>query len=140
LQRPTTIEDLYDISTANERLAAGTLWWLPGTVTGYHPITQGHIISELALRVTGKRVREFIAEGLAGPLKADFQLGVLPKDRSRVAEIISPPLDISTDFDIDSLAGRALTTPAIRAELAETPALWDAERWLQAMALELPKA
>jgi hypothetical protein len=71
---------------------------------------QAFIISELVLRVTGKRVREFIAEGLAGPLKADFQLGVLPKDRSRVAEIISPPLDISTDFDIDSLAGRALTT------------------------------
>jgi len=81
-QPPTTMEDVYDISTANERLAASTLWWLPGTLTGYHPITQGHLISELVLRVTGKRVREFIAEELARPLSADFQLGVFQDDRS----------------------------------------------------------
>ncbi|KAJ5461715.1 uncharacterized protein N7458_003267 [Penicillium daleae] len=127
-QRTTTIEEVYDVTKANARLAGSPLWWISGTVTGYHPITQGHIISELVLRVTGKRVREFIAQELAGPLNADFQLGVLEKDRSRVAEIISPaPLDPQPDFDIDGIAGRALTTPPIQAEIAETTAFWDAE-------------
>ncbi|KAJ5381684.1 uncharacterized protein N7496_004112 [Penicillium cataractarum] len=127
-QRPTTIEEVYDVTKANERLAGDPLWWTPGTATGYHPVTQGHIISELVLRVTGKRAREFIAEELAGPLKADFQLGVLEKDRSRVAEVIAPaPMDPPPDFDMDGIAGRAITTPLMQAELAETTAFQDAE-------------
>ncbi|KAJ5176643.1 uncharacterized protein N7482_002520 [Penicillium canariense] len=127
-EKPITIDEVYDVPQANARLAAEALWWTPGTATGYHAITQGHIISELLLRITGKRAKEFIAEELARPLNADFQLGVREQDRSRVAEIISPPPFVPpADFDPNSLGARALTSPLMRAELAESPAFLDAE-------------
>jgi CubicO group peptidase (beta-lactamase class C family) len=79
------MEDVYDSDKATERLAGQAPWWTPGTANGYHPVTQGHLVSELIRRSTGKRAREFIAEEIAGPLDADFQLGLPKKDYHRVA-------------------------------------------------------
>jgi CubicO group peptidase (beta-lactamase class C family) len=116
------------VAKADERLAGAPLWWEPGTATGYRAITQGYIIIELVQSVLGKRVREFTAEELSQPLDADFQLGVLEKARCRVAEVISPsPIDFSPDFGIDRIPGRALSTPAVKAELAETSEFQEAE-------------
>lgn len=51
----------------------------------------GHLVGEVVHRVTGKPLRQFIAEDLAMPLHADFQLGVKDEDLSRVSDNIAPP-------------------------------------------------
>lgn len=113
-QRPTTIEDISEVTKANERLASRPLWWESGTTAGYmeQAITLSHrdiSSAELVLRVTGKRVREFIADELSQPLYADFSLSVPEKDRCRMAQVLSPPpMDFSpAGFDIDGIPGRA---------------------------------
>lgn len=90
-EKPVAMEDLYDVDKASARLAQQEPWWTPGTRSGYHGFTHGHLISQLVRRTTGKTLKDFIAEELAAPLGADFQLGVLPKDYERVASMVPPP-------------------------------------------------
>ena len=73
-------------------LAAQAPWWEPGTASGYHALTHGHLIGEVLRRVTGKTLKQFVADEIAGPLDADFQIGAAPNDTPRIAEII-PPTD-----------------------------------------------
>jgi CubicO group peptidase (beta-lactamase class C family) len=120
--QPVTINDVYDTDTATERLAKQAPWWVPGSMSGYHPVTQGHLISELIRRVTGKRAREFINEEIAGPLGADLQLGVPESEWYRVAELVPPPPFVfPPGFDMTSLPARALSSPPLKAEFAATP-------------------
>lgn len=122
-EQPVTLEDVYDVPKATERLAGQKPWWTPGTVTGYHPITQGTIISELIRRVTGKRAREFIAEEIAGPLGADFQLGAAEKDWPRIAEMAAPPpFTPPPNQDPNSVSMRVITSPTMQMDLPEMPA------------------
>ena len=50
-------------------------WWEPGTASGYHANNQGHLVGEVIRRITGKTFKRFVAEEIAGPLGADFQVG-----------------------------------------------------------------
>lgn len=121
-EKPVTFEEICDNARATERLAAQAPWWEPGTSSGYHPVTQGHLVSELIRRVTGKRAGEFIAEEMAGPLGADLQLGVAEKDWHRVAELSPPPPFVPPPgFDATSIPARALSSPSLQAELSATP-------------------
>ena len=45
------VEDLYDWEQATSLLAAQEPWWEPGTVSGYHAITQGYLVGEVIRRV-----------------------------------------------------------------------------------------
>jgi CubicO group peptidase (beta-lactamase class C family) len=90
-EEPMTMQDVCDIEKSTKSLEQQAPWWEPGTATGYHGLTMGHLVGGLIRRVTGKSIEEFIAEELAGPLAADFQLGVPEKDCHRVADIIPPP-------------------------------------------------
>jgi CubicO group peptidase (beta-lactamase class C family) len=62
-----------------EILAAQAPRWSPGTDQGYHGVTYGLYAAELFRRITGRSVGAFIAAEIAGPLGADFHLG-LPED------------------------------------------------------------
>lgn len=122
-EQPVTLEDVYDVPKATERLAGQKVWWEPGIATGYHPLTQGTILSELTRRVTGKRAREFVAEELAAPLEADFQLGAAEKDWPRIAEMLAPPpFTPPPGFDRNSLSMRVITSPTTPTDLPETEA------------------
>jgi CubicO group peptidase (beta-lactamase class C family) len=84
---PFSLEDAMDVETSTARLAAQAPWWEPGTRGSYHASSFGHLNGQLVTRVTGKRLGAFIAEEIAGPLKADFYLGLSDDLFDRVATV-----------------------------------------------------
>ncbi|MFJ3894883.1 MULTISPECIES: serine hydrolase domain-containing protein [unclassified Streptomyces] len=91
LSGATTVEDLYGWEGVTAALAAQTPAWEPGTAAGYHGLTFGFLIGEIVRRVTGRSLGDFFAEEVAGPLGADFHIGLSPDDDHRVAPLIPPP-------------------------------------------------
>ncbi|MFI1917808.1 serine hydrolase domain-containing protein [Nocardia sp. NPDC020380] len=119
---PFGLDDLYDWESASARLAAQTPWWEPGTASGYHAQNFGQLLGEVVRRVTGKTLAQFIAEEIAGPLNADFQLGARETDWPRIADVIAPPplpFDLTT-LPEDNLLRRTLGSPLLEAEAANT--------------------
>lgn len=114
-EQPVTTEDVLDWDKATSMLAAQAPWWEPGTATGYHALTHGHLIGEVLRRVTGRTLKRFVAEEIAGPLGADFQIGSAPQDDGRTAEIIAPadpfegipPMDQWTEQMLKTFTGPA---------------------------------
>ena len=76
-----------------ERLAAEAPWWEPGTRNGYHMLTFGWTVGELVRRVSGRSLGTFFAEEIAGPLGADFFIGLPDEHAGRVAPLIQPRPD-----------------------------------------------
>ncbi len=66
---------LYDWDWMTRELAAQAPWWKPGTASGYHALTQGHLIGEIVRRVTGQSLGTFFEQEIANPLGADFHIG-----------------------------------------------------------------
>jgi len=117
---PMTEEDLYDWEKATSLLARQAPWWEPGTASGYHALTQGYLMGEVVRRITGQSLGSFFAKEVAGPLGADFYIGLPEEHDRRVAAVIPPPpLDI--DPDPTSVAARTLANPALRAEASWEP-------------------
>ncbi|HET9689889.1 MAG TPA: serine hydrolase domain-containing protein [Acidimicrobiales bacterium] len=122
-EQPVTVEDLYDWDASTARLAAQAPWWGPGSASGYHAIDQGHLVGEVVRRVDGRSLKRFVAEELAGPLRADFQIGAVESDWPRVAPVVPPPptaIDLAT-IDPDSVAVKTFTGPMVDAAVANTP-------------------
>jgi len=90
LPRKTTVEDLYDWEGMVRKLAAMKPLWEPGTAAGYHAVTWGFFPGELILRITGKTLGAYFHEKVAGPLKADFYIGLPDSEMDRVADLIGP--------------------------------------------------
>ena len=91
LDQPAVIEDLYDWEKATSRMAAQAPWWAPGAAAGYHALNYGHLVGELVRRISGKPLKQFVAEEIAGPLGADFQIGAAEGDWGRIAPVVPPP-------------------------------------------------
>ena len=98
--QPVTLNDIYDWDKSTAMLAAQPCWWERGTASGYHALNQGHLVGEVVRRVTGKTLGRYFADELAGPLKADFHIGLAAEHDHRVSNIVPPP---PLPFDIDSL-------------------------------------
>jgi CubicO group peptidase (beta-lactamase class C family) len=130
LMRP---DDLYDWDLACSRLAAQEPWWEPGTASGYHAVTQGYLVGEVVRRVDGRTVGRFFAEEVAGPLGADFHIGLAPEHDHRVARVIPPPPleELAATADPEGLPLRTLSNPPVSAEQS-----WE-EAWRRA---EIPAA
>ena len=90
-EQPITLEDVYDWDKSTALLAAQAPWWEPGTASGYHVLNYGHLIGEVIRRITGQRLGEFFAAHIAGPLGADFHIGLPPSEFHRVANVVPPP-------------------------------------------------
>jgi CubicO group peptidase (beta-lactamase class C family) len=123
LDQPAVVEDLYDWQKATARMAAQAPWWEPGTASGYHALNYGHLVGELVRRISGKPLKQFVAEEIAGPLGADFQIGAAERDWPRISDVVPPP-PLPFDFEAlgqDSPVVRTLTGPAVPAEAANTP-------------------
>lgn len=124
-----TIEDLCNQDVAAARLAAQAPLWQPGTQSGYHALTFGVLIGEVLRRVTGKTLKQFVAEEITGPLNADFQIGLQDKDVSRISNVIAPK-DTPANQQMPvagSLALKALTNPLVSPTLVNSEAIWKAE-------------
>ncbi len=123
-------EELYDWDGIVARLAAQAPWWEPGTASGYHAMTQGYLQGEVVRRVTGRSIGAFFRDEVAGPLGADFHIGLDPAHDARVAELVPPtrtlgevasPNDISRrTFESCKLTGKEPRISAWRR--AEIPA------------------
>src|SRR5262249_35047559 len=100
LEQPAVVEDLYDWPKATSRTAAQAPCWEPGTASGYHALNDGHLVGELVRRISGKPLRQFVAEEIAGPLGADFQIGAAESDWARIADVVPPP---PLPFDLQAL-------------------------------------
>jgi CubicO group peptidase (beta-lactamase class C family) len=85
------IEELYDWPAATARLAAQAPRWEPGSTAGYHSLTQGFLVGEVVRRITGRTLGEFFAAEVAGPLAADFHIGLGAEHDHRVARTVPPP-------------------------------------------------
>jgi CubicO group peptidase (beta-lactamase class C family) len=123
LDQPAVIEDLYDWQTATSRMAAQAPWWEPGTASGYHALNYGHLVGELVWRISGRTLKQFVAEEIAGPLSADFQIGAAESDWDRIADVVLPPplpFDLAA-LDPASPTVKTLTGPAVEAGVANTP-------------------
>jgi CubicO group peptidase (beta-lactamase class C family) len=104
-------------------MAAQAPWWEPGSASGYHALNFGHLLGEVVRRVTGKGLKRFVADEIAGPLGADFQIGAAEADVFRIAPVVPPPplpFDL-TAMDPTSPAVRTLTGPPADASVANTP-------------------
>jgi CubicO group peptidase (beta-lactamase class C family) len=90
-KEPITNDDLYDWEKATSLLAAQAPYWEPGTEPGYHALTQGYLVGEVIRRVTGRSLGTVFREEIAGPLGADFHIGLPASEDHRVADLIPPP-------------------------------------------------
>jgi len=109
---PTTLDDLYDWDLICGRLAAQAPVFAPGSANSYHAATYGFLAGEIVRRAGGKTLGVLFCDEIAGPLAADFHIGLPASEESRVAELLAP----KTPFDFGSRemapsAVMALTNP-----------------------------
>lgn len=88
---PITLEDLADRPKVTALLAAQEPRWTPGEIGCYHAVTQGFLLGEVVRRITGKTIGAFFAAEVAGPLGADFHIGLPDALHDRVAPSLAPP-------------------------------------------------
>lgn len=121
--RPFSEEDLYDWELSTSRLAEQAPWWDLRTTSGYHAASQGHLIGEVVRRVTGKPLRQFVADEIAGPLGADFQIGAADSDWARIADVVPPPPPTDDAVPDPTMVRRkTFLGPLVKASSANTAA------------------
>jgi CubicO group peptidase (beta-lactamase class C family) len=129
-EKPVTIEDIYAWDKSTAMLAAQTPWWEPGTASGYHSLTYGHLIGEVIRRITGQHLGEFFAAQIAAPLGADFHIGLPTSEFHRVANVVPwpPQPTYPSDLDHGSPAFKTFTGPVMDGSIAWS---WS-DRWRRA--------
>jgi CubicO group peptidase (beta-lactamase class C family) len=111
------LEELADWERCTSLLAAQAPWWEPGTKSGYHAVTQGYLVGEVVRRITGLSLGQFFKQVIAGPLGADFHIGLPAEADARVAPLIPvPPADLRS-AGFPELGVRTLTNPPITGEV-----------------------
>lgn len=63
--------------------------WPPGSAHGYHATTYGWLVGEVVRRVTGMSIGTYLRTEIAGPLGADFFIGLPASEEPRVARLVS---------------------------------------------------
>jgi CubicO group peptidase (beta-lactamase class C family) len=95
-------------------MAAQAPQWEPGSAAGYHSLTQGFLVGEVVGRITGRNLGDFFAQEVAGPLGADFHIGLPAAHDHRVALTVPPP---SRDQDYAASAPGSSAPPAAGARV-----------------------
>lgn len=129
--QPVEIADLYDWEKSTSMLAAQAPWWAPGTASGYHDKNFGHLIGEVIRRITGQKLGEFVASNVAGPLGADFHIGLDPSQFYRVANVIPPPPPGPLPEDASAPGQNSVSYKTVHGPAYEPSVSWTAE-WRQA--------
>jgi len=128
---PLQPEDLADWERCISLLAAQAPWWEPGTASGYHLVSQGYLIGEVVRRITGVSIGTWFASEVAGPLGADFYIGLPESEEPRVSVVIPPPpMDLGV-LQPSEVMIRAASNPPL-------DATYPGHRWWRAA--EIPAA
>lgn len=117
---PTTADDLTDARLVCDRLAAQAPWWEPGSASGYHAITQGYLLGEIARRVDGRSMGAFLRDEVTAKVGADFHIGTTAEHDPRVAHVIPPPYALGDGLEPGSIAHRTFATLPLDAAASQT--------------------
>jgi CubicO group peptidase (beta-lactamase class C family) len=120
MDEPMSEADVYDWEKMVTALARQAPWWEPGSASGYHALTQGHLIGEVVKRVTGHSLGTFFRTEIAEPLGADFHIGTPREHFPRIAELIPPASAPAAEARADSIAARTFRNPGVTAHAART--------------------
>ena len=85
---PIPFATIYDWERTIESLAEQSLWWEPGTQSGYHTHTYGFLVGELIRRISGKSPGVFLREEVTSKIDADFHIGLPDEALPRFGEMI----------------------------------------------------
>ena len=110
IREPLPPEALYDWDRMTAAIARTEPWWEPGTQHGYHARVYGFIVGELVRRIDGRTLGTFFREEVAGPLGADFHIGLDSEQEERVADMLPFP-------------GSSSARPVVAGEPGSMPAL-----------------
>ena len=95
ISKPLPFGSLSDWDLMVSSLAEQEPWWEPGSGHGYHGVTFGHLVGEVARRADGRTLGAFLHDELAVPLGIDLFLGLPECEESRTAEMVNAPMDLS---------------------------------------------
>lgn len=93
LDRPITVEDVYDWSRMTSLLASQAPLFPPGSASGYQALSYRYLVGEVIRRIAGQSVGSYFAEHVAGPLGADFRIGIADSDLDRCSVMVEPRID-----------------------------------------------
>ena len=127
MDEPMSEADVYDWEKMTAALARQAPWWEPGAQSGYHALTQGHLIGEVVRRITGQTLGAFFRQELAEPLGADFHIGIGPEHDHRIGQLVPPKAAPAGQAAPDSIAARTFANPSILAKAAASRAWRAAE-------------
>lgn len=121
--RPVSVEELLDLELSEGWLAEEAPWYEPGSASAYQILDHGHLLDGIVRGATGRPLADVFHDEVAGPLDADFFLGV-PDDRLADCADLLPPPTSSVDFAalppdhflIRTIANPFLTMPVCNGE------------------------
>jgi len=87
LSVPTTVQDYYDWEKITALLAGQEPLFPPGSTTGYQAMTFGFLVGEVIRRITGQSCGVFFGSEIAGPLGADFHIGLPATELDRCSQV-----------------------------------------------------
>jgi CubicO group peptidase (beta-lactamase class C family) len=96
--RPLPLGSLSDWDLMTEALAAQRPWWAPGTAHGYHGVTFGHLVGEVARRADGRTIGTLLHDEVTAPLGVDCFLGLPASEDPRTATMVLAPIEGATFF------------------------------------------
>ncbi len=90
VRQKLAIEDLYNWEKMVSLLAGQKPLWEPGKGCGYHAVTWGYFPGEIIRRISGRTLGTYFREKVAGPLNADFFIGLPDSEMERTSYMIGP--------------------------------------------------
>lgn len=125
---PLSHEDVSDWEKCVSILEQQAPFWDPSlNITGYHVLSQGHLIGEVVRRITGMTFGEYFKKEVADVLNADFFIGTPDSEFQRISPVFAPPPFDFTGQEEDSVLMRTMRSTPLNAELANTKAWINAE-------------
>jgi CubicO group peptidase (beta-lactamase class C family) len=107
-----TAAELADDRAMAELLAPHRPYWRPGTAFGYHALTIGALVGEVARRATGVSLQELYEREVRAPHGLEFFLGLPAGHEPRVVEVIPPQEKGDGTAAPDGLGGIAVSAHA----------------------------
>ena len=99
-----SFDELRDSSLAAARLAEAVPDWYPGSSFGYHGLTIGVFMEELARRITGRSLQDIYETEIRAPHDIDFYLGFPAAAEHRFREVLPMAPTSAQQAEIDKRA------------------------------------
>lgn len=137
---PFSFVEAVDTEGSTARLAAQAPWWEPGTRGSYHASTFGHLMAEIFRRIAGQPLRDFIRDQIAGPLGADFFLGLTDDQFGQVATVYPandapksvpsvPGADPDAEPSAEEVIGRRTRAGSFSGTLGDEQTVFNSAEW-----------